>query len=433
MPSQNLSTASVLPVFAMTKNVPQDTSVYQICLAAERVTGPATVDGATCISGLWRIYPLHEVARAKLLTEGITINGKTISLDGINPFFLRGSERAGTRLTISNLPFSYGNDTVARNLKAAGVQLRSDIQMEKARAPDRSLTDWKTGRRFVWIDLPPKPLPRSFKMGDFLAQLFYREMQQRPNVCFRCLQPGHRARECENDEVCHTCKKPGHRRGDPECQEGFETEVKEVEEKGSTSGNEDMTRIGENELGTNYERTDEADKTNHSGNEDVVRTGKTASGTDYEGTGEVIETNLSGSDADDERISDEGEDSGETIIDNEKMAETTSKDESSDEKAEDDLELGQEKKGKKVSPAQHSNGKNSHKGYKKGKNCKKQAGSKAGKSRDSSAGSSTPTSGKKQQYLDSFLSGAGKRNISQMVSPNDSSESPDHQRIKVTT
>ena len=404
MPSQNLSTASVLPVFAMTKNVPQDTSVYQICLAAERVTGPATVDGATCISGLWRIYPLHEVARAKLLTEGITINGKTISLDGINPFFLRGSERAGTRLTISNLPFSYGNDAVARNLKAAGVNFRSDIQMEKARAPDRSLTDWKTGRRLVWIDLPTKPLPRSFKMGDFVAQLFYREMQQRPNVCFRCLQPGHRARECENDEVCHTCKKPGHRRGDPECQEGFETEVKDTEEKGPT-GNTDMDRIGDSESGVNNEGTSEDD-----------------------------ETSQSGSDTDDERVSDEGEDSGDTIVDIEKMAEPTGKDESSDEKAEEDLEPGLEKKMTKVSPVHHSNGKKDQgKGHRKGKDGKKLERSKVkGKIRDSS-GSSTPTTSiKKQQCLDSFLDGSGKRNISQTVSPNDSSESPDHQRLKVS-
>ena len=131
---------------------------------------------------------------------------------------------------------------------------------------------------------------------------------------------------------------------------------------------------------------------------------------------------------------DEGEDSGDTIVDIEKMAEPTGKDESSDEKAEEDLEPGLEKKMTKVSPVHHSNGKKDQgKGHRKGKDGKKLERSKVkGKIRDSS-GSSTPTTSiKKQQCLDSFLDGSGKRNISQTVSPNDSSESPDHQRLKVS-
>ena len=143
MGSQSLAPNSVSPVYTLAKNMPEDTNVYDICFAAEKTAGPATIDGATCISGLWRIYPLNEVSRAKLLTTGMIIKGKAVSLEGINPYIHRGTERSGTRLTISGLPFSYSSDSVARNLAAAGVKLRSTIQMERARAPDNTLSDWK--------------------------------------------------------------------------------------------------------------------------------------------------------------------------------------------------------------------------------------------------------------------------------------------------
>ena len=141
------------------------------CTAAERVSGPGTIDGATCISGLWRIYPLTDVARVTVLTKGIVLGNKTVTLENTNPFSFRkvGSECQGTRLTISNLPFSYSNEAVAKNLVSAGFRLRSQILFEKARGPDRLLTDWRNGRRFVWIDLPATHSKRSLKMGSFIS------------------------------------------------------------------------------------------------------------------------------------------------------------------------------------------------------------------------------------------------------------------------
>ena len=116
MPSQSLSPSPVLPVFVLDKWVPDGTTVYDICSATEKVSGPGTVDGATCISGLWRIYPLTDVARVTVLTKGIVLSNKTVLLENVNPFSYRknGVECQGTRLTISNLPFSYSNEAVAK-------------------------------------------------------------------------------------------------------------------------------------------------------------------------------------------------------------------------------------------------------------------------------------------------------------------------------
>ena len=216
MPFQDINPSAVLPVFVLEKWVPDGCTVYDLCFAAEKVTGPGSIDGATCIKGLWRLYPLNEVARIKILTNGITMGSKLIRFEGINPFLQRGSENNGTRMTISNLPFSYGNEAVARNLSAAGLKLRSKITFEKARGPDKMLSDWRTGRRSVWIDLPQREVSKYCKMGDFTATLYYKEMKLHMQ-CRRCLQKGHMARDCSNQEVCFDCKQPGHRRGHPDC------------------------------------------------------------------------------------------------------------------------------------------------------------------------------------------------------------------------
>ena len=155
---------------------------------------------------------------AKILNATIRLNNANIRYESFNPFIRRygGQEVEGTRLVISNLPFSYSNKAVENNLRACGYRLRSHIQFEKARGPDRMLSDWKTGRRYLWADLPTKTMTKNVKMGDFMAYLYYKEMKK-SQECYRCLEVGHRASECENEEVCLTCRKPGHRRGDPIC------------------------------------------------------------------------------------------------------------------------------------------------------------------------------------------------------------------------
>ena len=161
---------------------------------------------------------MNEIARIKILTKGITMGKRLVRFEGVNPFTRGdGAESSGTRLWISNLPFSYSNEAVARNLAAAGFNLRSKITFEKARGPDRMLTDWRTGRRSVWIDLPKQEVSRHCKMGDFSAFLFHEEMKD-SMTCRRCLQKGHMARDCPNEEICLDCRKPGHRRGHPECE-----------------------------------------------------------------------------------------------------------------------------------------------------------------------------------------------------------------------
>ena len=57
------------------------------------------------------------------------------------------------------------------------------------------LTEWLSGRRSVFIDLPKCSTERTIDVGPFKAKLSYKEMQQ-TNLCFKCNKPGHRAFEC---------------------------------------------------------------------------------------------------------------------------------------------------------------------------------------------------------------------------------------------
>ena len=89
---------------------------------------------------------------------------------------------------------------------------------EYARDPvTKKLTAWVTGRRFVYIDLPSKALPRSVVIGPFKARLYHKEMQEASTHCRKCLGHGHWASSCPNEEKCFDCLEVGHRRGDPVC------------------------------------------------------------------------------------------------------------------------------------------------------------------------------------------------------------------------
>ena len=102
-----------------------------------------------------------------------------------------------------------------------GCELRSDMTDEKARDRDGKLSNWLTGRRFVYITVPRKPLNKFMKVGIFQATVSHKEqpkLNARPKVCGRCLREGHGTASCVNDIICRECLKPGHKRGDPLCE-----------------------------------------------------------------------------------------------------------------------------------------------------------------------------------------------------------------------
>lgn len=218
----------VEPVFLRQRDFPSSViddkqNALNICLAAERVTGKETIHGAQAIRGLWRIYPLTKTARDLLLLEGVELGGQSLTLHGRNPFILNsstGAEIPTTKLWVSDLPISIDNNDIESALVRVGCVLRSKLIMEKMRTREGTLTRFVTGRRFVFINVPSKPLERLFKVGSFTARLYYKELpspDRRPQVCSRCLQPGHHVSSCQNLVTCRACHMSGHKQGDPTC------------------------------------------------------------------------------------------------------------------------------------------------------------------------------------------------------------------------
>ncbi|GFS17881.1 Gag protein [Elysia marginata] len=82
--------------------------------------------------------------------------------------------------------------------------------MEAIKDPDGNLTEWLSGRRFVSIDVPKTSIETTIQTGQFKVRLYYKELRATME-CKKCLQKGHTAIHCLNEEICYNCTNPGHK------------------------------------------------------------------------------------------------------------------------------------------------------------------------------------------------------------------------------
>ena len=222
------SNTGTLPLFIKNVDIPDSRErplkVYEMCRAAQEVTGQNTMLGAQIIKGLWRLYPKKNEDREKLIEYGIYIRNVHIQPWKKNPYSITddGNEKPTTKVWIDNIPISVANEQIEIALNSKGVEFRSQIIDEKARDFDNKLTDFLTGRRFVIITVPETPLDTELQInGNFKAKIFHWEqkfIKRPPKVsCSRCLMAGHHVTQCMNDIVCKLCKQPGHKQGDAYC------------------------------------------------------------------------------------------------------------------------------------------------------------------------------------------------------------------------
>lgn len=222
----------VKPVFVMNNQLPAyDKKAYstaEICSAIERLYGHGSAEAAQRIAGLWWLYVTNNDTRDKLLTEGFSVRGFQVRVEDENPFLVRlpdgvYRERPVTKVIVSNIPYDSPDYDIMAALRALpGVLTRSRLIAERDRDVNGRLTEWMTGRKFVYINVPPDPLPRNVMIGGFKASLYHREQKglgQSDNTvtCRKCLQKGHRAANCQNPIRCKQCHKDGHRAGDGVC------------------------------------------------------------------------------------------------------------------------------------------------------------------------------------------------------------------------
>ena len=146
--------------------------------ACERSIGERgrAIDGAQKIGGLWRIYPLSNPGRRQRLLNGVTIRGQSVAVHGNNPKATGGDDNS-VKLYISNLPLSIATSEVIKSLDSLGVVRLSAVKYDCYRNQGRGLTQYKSGKRFVFIKKPTSPLPKSTLLGEWRMFLFYRDAE----------------------------------------------------------------------------------------------------------------------------------------------------------------------------------------------------------------------------------------------------------------
>ena len=171
----NDGVAGVPACFFFANSVAKTTTGYKVCKACEVVTGPGGIDGGQKLFGLWRIYCTSTKARNNLITNGITIDDQFIPIIGVNPKVVKGaSDNPSVKVIIGNIAKSVSNEEIEKSLKEIeGVKIRSKMFDEHYRDEDGKLSLFKSGRRFIYIDAPPKPLPTQFQVGKWTPSLYH--------------------------------------------------------------------------------------------------------------------------------------------------------------------------------------------------------------------------------------------------------------------
>ena len=169
----------------------------EVCKAVAKVIECTTlIDGAQNHKGTWKIYLKCEDTRAKLLSKGLTLRGKRVTLYDQDPRLPNNKNlRAVTeRILIKDIPLSVSNDVILESLKeiAGDIKFTSPMKYSVERDEDGTRTDFKNGDRFIFAEAPiSPPLPFDFHVGGHSGRLYHDSQEK---TCRVCGQSGHRFR-----------------------------------------------------------------------------------------------------------------------------------------------------------------------------------------------------------------------------------------------
>lgn len=154
----------------------RDTTALQICTAVARAIRVEKVEGAQRINHIWRLYVKDRSTRVELYTtKYIIIEGKQVPLYDQNPAITgsKNPEEKKDKLTIKNVPLSVSNHEIETMLIGKNVKLASAIKYGYIRDEEGSLTSFKSGDRFVYVEPFEPPLPRNQQVGQFPCILIH--------------------------------------------------------------------------------------------------------------------------------------------------------------------------------------------------------------------------------------------------------------------
>ncbi|CAG2222249.1 CNBP [Mytilus edulis] len=260
---------SVKPVFLLEKDlfgdvkpsIGQFLNHVELYKSIDHIVNSRNLRGLQRVKGMWRIYPDSETDRDTLITKGLVLRKKLLKIYTRNPNskVYDHDNPHHWRVRVKNIPCSAEDGQIMRAVENLGGTVHS-LDRERLRV-DGLLTNCQTGDRILYCEPMEKVLPRTLKIGKYMAVLLHKEQKTDSSqlTCNKCLQTGHVLRECPNEWVCTTCNNPGHKKA--ECP-NFETVIAHAQEhpvnvnNASMHESEDSTSENENtsELKTNTEK-----------------------------------------------------------------------------------------------------------------------------------------------------------------------------------
>lgn len=241
--NQSRSSESVKPIFLKDEDLfgsvkpekSQWLTNVEIYKAIGMKVHPECIKGIQRVREMWRIYMDNEEDRLTLVTQGLSLRGRQITLHTQNPRNPQRFRPDTVRIRVKNIPLSADDGQIHRALTLEGCDIEG-VFRERLRV-DNKLTNCETGDRLVISKTLSQPLPRNMQIGKYWARIFHPGQINEENgniniskVCHKCLQAGHFFYQCTNDWVCKTCKQSGHKMIDCPNDINFDTEMSGEEE-----------------------------------------------------------------------------------------------------------------------------------------------------------------------------------------------------------
>ncbi|CAC5415584.1 unnamed protein product [Mytilus coruscus] len=211
--------------------------------AVGAVVPDRSVMGLQRIKGLWRIYLDTEKDKECLLSDGLDIRGKSISIYSRNPRVRIRKNSTDVKIRIKDVPLSADDGQILRASEGYNCVILKHLR-ERLRY-EGMITNCQTGDRIVYCDGPLiSTTPKFIPIGKLRATVIYRGQQNDNIKCNKCMELGHKTKDCENDWKCRNSADSGHRQN--ECTSEMFTD--QDQEGASSIHHEDLYEPGDDNI-----------------------------------------------------------------------------------------------------------------------------------------------------------------------------------------
>jgi len=188
---------NIEPLYLKCSELPaKDITALEICQANARVIGAQNVEGAQKVKNVWKLYAKSKKCRADLfIKEQLLTSQGRIRLYSKDPSKAGFFGRATEKIMIKDIPLDMENEVIRQSLESLNVVFVSAIKYSLIRGSDGSLTQFKDGDRFAYIE-PRDPIPRVVKIDGHDATIYHHGKYNL--TCRSCGVIGHKS----GDEVC---------------------------------------------------------------------------------------------------------------------------------------------------------------------------------------------------------------------------------------